>query len=124
MSEESRGPEPERFKRRWDGTREDRALHFHMDVGEHLWEALEQIAGLDPSAAAVISRIAMDRVWEEREAYINREEIIDAREALVADGLIKDSGMRRNGQIVWVMTDKGRAATPEMIEGLPPEPSL
>jgi len=46
---------------------------------------------------------------------ISVDEVRKAREELVEMGLIQDSGRRRNGQIVWVITPLGRllAALPE-----------
>jgi hypothetical protein len=35
-------------------------------------------------------------------------DIVKAREELVAQGLLRDSGRRRNGQIVWVLTELGK----------------
>jgi hypothetical protein len=34
----------------------------------------------------------------------------ELRSELVAEGYIRDSGRRRNGEIVWEITDKGIAA--------------
>ena len=90
-----------------------------MRVGDHLWEALEQIEQMNPtSKQADIARDAFTRVREEQEAWIRREDIIEAREALVERGYIRDSGERRNGRIVWQITPEGVAARddPDLTE--------
>jgi hypothetical protein len=43
------------------------------------------------------------------------EEVLKACEELAAMGLIQDSGRRRNGQIVWVITPLGRL-WPELLD--------
>jgi hypothetical protein len=37
-----------------------------------------------------------------------RAKVRAAREELVAEGLLRDSGRRRNGRIVWVITELGK----------------
>lgn len=39
-----------------------------------------------------------------------RHAVLQARQELVEMGLVRDSGERRNGQIVWELTARGRAA--------------
>jgi hypothetical protein len=38
-----------------------------------------------------------------------KSDIVKAREELVAMGILRDSGRRRDGQIVWELTEIGRA---------------
>ena len=50
-----------------------------------------------------------------READETRaEEVRAARASLVAEGLIRDSGRRRNGQIVWVITELGKQVAEQL----------
>jgi hypothetical protein len=41
--------------------------------------------------------------------------LVQAREELVAEGLLRDSGRRRSGQIVWEMTEKGKQLAAEQL---------
>jgi hypothetical protein len=45
---------------------------------------------------------------EDVSAKISRAEIEEAIRDLVRLGLVKDSGQRRNGKIVWVLTELGK----------------
>jgi hypothetical protein len=43
-----------------------------------------------------------------------RSKVRAAREELVAEGLLRDSGRRRNGQIVWVITELGKQVVEQL----------
>jgi hypothetical protein len=45
------------------------------------------------------------------------DDVVKAREELVRMGLLRDSGRRRNGEIVWEITDIGIVHAEAMIEG-------
>jgi hypothetical protein len=42
-------------------------------------------------------------------------DIVKAREELVAQGMVRDSGRRRNGEIVWEITEKGVTAVEAVL---------
>src|SRR5215469_3347402 len=42
--------------------------------------------------------------WYEVPPTDDKSDLVKAREELVAQGLLQDSGRRRNGQIVWELT--------------------
>jgi hypothetical protein len=39
----------------------------------------------------------------------DKSKLVKEREKLVAMGMLRDSGRRRNGQIVWEITELGKA---------------
>jgi hypothetical protein len=46
----------------------------------------------------------------------DKSDILQARDELVAMGILRDSGRRRNGQIVWEITEAGKAHGKDMID--------
>lgn len=51
---------------------------------------------------------------------IPREEINAAIDEMIEEGLVEDSGARREGEVVWTITEKGRRyqALQKMLEYL------
>jgi chromosome segregation and condensation protein ScpB len=47
---------------------------------------------------------------------MTREEIETTIQSLVERGLVRDSGRRRNGQIVWVITELGKVYGKDIID--------
>jgi hypothetical protein len=39
---------------------------------------------------------------------LRKKAVVKAREELTAEGLLRDTGRRKNGQIVWEPTERGR----------------
>jgi hypothetical protein len=49
------------------------------------------------------------------------DEVKRAREEFVEMGLLQDSGRRREGQVVWVLTRLGRACVERLRENKQPQ---
>ena len=45
-----------------------------------------------------------------------KSDIVKARKELVAMGIVRDSGRRKDGQILWELTEIGRAHGQDIIE--------
>jgi hypothetical protein len=46
----------------------------------------------------------------------DKSDAVKAREALVEMGILRDSGRRRNGQILWELTELGKECGDEIID--------
>lgn len=65
-------------------------------------------------------------MYDEQKKFGEYQELVKAREALVAEGHLRDSGRRRlnpesgEWEIVWQITEAGAAAVEEKL-GIPPD---